>query len=723
MNSPKTRDERFTAPARYHCPPAAFVAGIVACLFATPQHVVAEERPNFVVIFTDDQGYGDLSCFGATDLRTPHIDRMADEGIMLTNFYAQPVCGPSRATLLTGCYPIRIAEPGNRKHAHTILHPRERTFARLLNDAGYATGIIGKWHLAGGRSTNYNSANMPNHHGFDYFYGTPLHNGFTPEVNHRSFKTQLMRNDQIIEEALTQEQMNELTQDYTREAVAFIRENKDQPFFLYLSHNMPHIPLGVSDKFRGTSERGIYGDVIQELDWSTGQVLKTLAELGLDEKTLVIYTSDNGPWIEPDSFPERYSGSADPLRGAKMQTWEGGPRVPFVARWPGVIPARRRSDAIVATLDIMPTFLNLAGVDIPSDRVIDGVDVMRLLTGETDESPRDTFFYYTFTHLQAVRQGDWKMVLPRPARPSWTAWNARMIEAVADKELYNLKADISERRNLADDYPEVVEQLAKLVETTREELGDYNRIGAGARFFDEAPRRGESFQWIEAGGEGTGYDVQAEGRWDSALAIWEPFRVRDDGKIADGFIFFGAFDGRENQNRRPWSADNFVADLPDYITSVKPGSDFNSIAYGFPAYGKISNPVGRNEQLVRGGIVTAVSKGASAGAVSEILTFTLDVNATIRVGVLSGIEHTQCGQWSPTSLQISAVDHEGEALKNEDALFAVSEPSWVFFDVTGPGTFAVAGAQRWNTGGVSIGGLTFARLRHAVEQGRDTARQ
>ncbi|MFO7907688.1 MAG: sulfatase family protein [Planctomycetota bacterium] len=680
-------------------------------------------RSNFIIIFADDQGYGDVGCFGATDVRTPHIDRMAEEGIMLTNFYAQPVCGPSRAALMTGSYPIRVCEPGNRKHAHTILHPRERTVARLLNDAGYATGMIGKWHLAGGRGTHYKSGSMPNHHGFDYFHGTPLHNGFTPEVNHGSFKAQLMRNDQIIEDALTQEQMNELTRDYTREAVAYIHENKDRPFFLYLAHNMPHIPLGVSEKFRGTSERGIYGDVIQELDWSTGQVLETLEELGLDENTLVIYTSDNGPWIEPDRFPEKYSGSADPLRGAKMQTWEGGPRVPFLAWWPGVIPAGRRSDELVATMDIMPTFLNLAGVDVPDDLVIDGVDVMRLLTGETDESPRDTFFYYTFTHLQAVRQGDWKMVLPRPERPGWTSWNARMIEAVADKELYNLNADIAERRDVADEHPDVLERLSNLVEAAREELGDYNRIGAGARFFDETPRRGESLQWIDSIAEGSGYDVQDEGRWDSALAEWEPFSVRDDGKIADGFIFFGAFDGREKQNRRPWNADNLVSELPDYVTSVQPGSDFNSIAYGFPDYGKISNPVERNEELVRGGIVTAVSEETSAGDFNEILTFTLDVSETIRIGVLGGIEHSPDGRWSPTSLRISPVGHEAESLETKDPLFAVSQASWVFFDVTGPGPFAVSGSQRLHGDGVSIGGLTFARPGHSTEQRRDAASQ
>lgn len=478
----------------------AIVSGLAMVMtsHAEADEAAEERRPNFVFIFTDDQGYGDLGLYGAEDLETPHIDQMAAEGITLWDFYAQPVCGVSRASLLTGSQPMRIAEPGNRKRGHPILHPDEVTFSGLLRESGYRTALIGKWHLSGGYNADgYNPEHMPNHHGFEYFYGTPLHNGFTPRVNHDSFKTQLMENDRMLHDALTQEQMDELTRDYTERAVDFIREHQDEPFFLYLSHNMPHIPLGVSEAFRGTSDRGLYGDVIQELDWSAGQVLETLKELGLDEHTFVIFTSDNGPWIEPSSFPIEYSGVADPLRGAKMQSWEGGSRVPFVARWPGVIPEGRQSDELVAIMDLMPTFLNAAGVEIPEGHAIDGFDVMPLFSGQTDKSPRDVYEYYAFVHLQAVREGDWKLVVPRPERPPWTGWSARMIEEVEDYELYNLSEDIAEEENVAADHLEVVEQLKELAERTRRELGDYDTVGEGARFFDDAPLRRESSRWID----------------------------------------------------------------------------------------------------------------------------------------------------------------------------------------------------------------------------------
>jgi len=451
-------------------------------------------KPNFIIFFTDDQGYNDVGCFGSPLIKTPRFDRMAGEGMKFTNFYAQPVCGPSRAALMTGCYPIRVAEPGNRKNAHTIVHPKEITIAEILKAAGYGTALIGKWHLAGGRRNAYDPELMPNAQGFDYFYGTPLHNGFTRTVDPKSFRTQLMRNNEVLDDFLSQGEMDMVTANYTAEALRFIRKNKDKPFFLYLSHNMPHVPLGASENFRGKSPRGLYGDVIEELDWSLGQVLDALKELGLDEKTLVVFTSDNGPWIE--GHLGDYGGSAEPLRGSKMMTWDGGLREPCIMRWAGKIPAGKICDEIATTMDLLPSFAKLAGAKLPEDRVIDGRDIWPLMTGRPGaKSPHEAFYYYDFTHLQAVRSGRWKLVLPRPARPPWTSWYARMIDAVPKTQLYDLEADIEEKHDIADKHPDIVARLMKLVEKAREDLGDYDRIGRGVRFFDTGPARPDMNNW------------------------------------------------------------------------------------------------------------------------------------------------------------------------------------------------------------------------------------
>lgn len=443
----------------------------------------SREKPNFLIFFTDDQGYNDVGCYGSPFIRTPNFDRMAREGMKFTSFYAQPVCGPSRAALMTGCYPIRLAEPGNRKNQHTILHSKENTIAELLKSAGYTTALIGKWHLAGGRSKKYDPKLMPNAQGFDYFFGTPLHNGFTRIVNHKSFKTQLMRNGQILEDALDQEGMDSLTAAYTQEAVNFIRSNKDRPFFLYLAHNMPHVPLGASGAFRGRSRRGLYGDVIEELDWSAGQILNTLKELNLDDNTLIVFTSDNGPWIE--GHLGDYGGSAAPLRGWKMSAWEGGPRVPCIMRWPGRIPSGRVCHEMVTTMDLLPTFAALAGAKLPEDRVIDGKDISRLMAGDpVAKSPHEAFYFYNYLRLNAVRSGKWKLVPPRPAKPPGTGWSGRMIDAVEKTQLYDLEADIEERQDVADQHPDIVDRLIKLIDRARSDLGDYQTVGSDARFFD-----------------------------------------------------------------------------------------------------------------------------------------------------------------------------------------------------------------------------------------------
>lgn len=444
------------------------------------------EQPNIILIFTDDQGYNDLGCFGSEKIKTPVLDQMAKEGLKLTNFYAQPVCGVSRAALLTGSYPIRVGEPGNVKRLHTEMHTEEITMAEVLRDAGYATAIIGKWHAG---------KVMPNEQGFDYFYGTPLYNGFTVYVDDHKFRSPIYRNEEIVVEAV--ETWDHITRDYTNEALTWIETHKDKPFFLYLAHNLPHIPVGASADFKGKSEYGPYGDTIEEIDWSCGEILAKLKELGLDENTLVIFTSDNGPWIEttramqPDGapfIPAEHSGLADPLRGWKMSAWEGGSRVPFLARWPGKIAAGRESQQLLTTMDLLPTFAKLAGAKLP-DRKLDGHDASAFLLGEAEESPRDDYFYYTGCLLTGVRVDNWKLVLPRPANPPGTGWWGRMIEKIDEPQLFDLEADPGETNNLAAANPEVVAELMKRIETARAELGDIDQTGAGARFFDEGPRK------------------------------------------------------------------------------------------------------------------------------------------------------------------------------------------------------------------------------------------
>ncbi len=304
-----------------------------------------------------------------------------------------------------------------------------------------------------------------------------------------------MRNGEMVDPAVDQREMGLLTKRYTEEALEFLRENRERPFFLYLAHTMPHVPIHASETFLGTSKRGLYGDVISELDWSMGQVLAELKTLGLDANTLVVFTSDNGPWIEKhlegEGGTDSHCGSAEPLRGAKMMTWEGGIRVPAIIRWPGKIEAGRVSDEIVASLDLYPTLAAFAGAKLPVDRGIDGVDQSAFLLGTDESSARDHFYYYAGTHLHAVRSGKWKLVRQRQARPSHLGWWARMIDRVPEATLYDLEADIGETTNVAASHPGVVARLEGLIEEARTELGDWDRIGTGARFFDPDPRLSE----------------------------------------------------------------------------------------------------------------------------------------------------------------------------------------------------------------------------------------
>jgi len=455
--------------------------------------------PNFVIIFADDMGYGDAGCFGSKDIRTPRIDRMAKEGMRFTSFYAQPICGPSRAALMTGCQPLRVAEVGNIKNVHPELHDKEITIAEVLKTKGYATACFGKWDLARHSQLKFNPKLMPNHQGFDYFFGTPTSNdGFVD----------LYRNGKRIEEKAD---MNLLTQRYTDEVIGFIKANQSKPFFVYLPHTMPHTRLGASNKFKGKSPRGLYGDVIEEIDHSTGQILDALGELGLEKNTYVLFTSDNGPWLIKNqgkidgTLEGDHGGSAGILRSGKVSTWEGGQRVPAVFWAPGRIHPNTTCKTMASTLDILPTFTTLAGAKTPKDRDLDGEDISRLLAGRFDEARMEkVYYYYLRTTLQAVRQGKWKLHLPRPAKRPWLAPFAQNKHihpkddaAFGEPLLYDLEGDVSETTNVAQANPKVVKQLLAIAEKARTEIGDYNRIGSGARFFDEGVHRPDVKKWIQ----------------------------------------------------------------------------------------------------------------------------------------------------------------------------------------------------------------------------------
>ena len=457
-----------------------------------------DQRPNFIIVFADDQGYGDLGCFGATDFKTPRIDQMAREGMRFTDFYAQAVCGPSRTALLTGSYPIRVAEYGNEKNSFPYVHAKEILLPKVLQEAGYATGMIGKVDITQ-RRRGFKPVLNPVRRGFDSWFGVVGAND-SGEVHW------IYRNEERIQESAG---VDDLTRRYTDEALAFIRQNQDRPFFLYIAHTMAHVVLGVTEPFEGRSERGLYGDVIEELDASTGEIVDLLAELGLDQNTIVVYTSDNGPWSN-HSLPQytaaitEHAGSAGPLRSAKGTTWEGGIRVPTVMWAPGYIPAGTETGEVATTMDLLPTFIRMAGAELPADRTLDGRDIGPLMRAEPGaESPHEAFYYYRETHLDAVRSGPWKLVFPRPGRneSEWLlsrggAFLGEILEPVTELALYNLDSDIGETANVAADHPDEVERLTALADAAREELGDYDRIGTGVRFFEEGPKWPRRQQWM-----------------------------------------------------------------------------------------------------------------------------------------------------------------------------------------------------------------------------------
>ncbi len=448
------------------------------------------EKPNIILIFIDDQGYQDLGCFGSPNIKTPNIDRMADEGMRFTDFYAQTVCGPSRAALMTGSYPLRVATEKNRVDVHPYLHSSEVTIAEVVKEAGYATAAFGKWDLAGHTQDRkrYSLALLPTKQGFDYFFGTPTSN---------DSRVNLIRNDTVIEE---ETDMSQLTKRYTDEAIGFIKRSKEKPFFVYLAHTMPHIRLEVSEPFKGKSEGGIYGDVIEELDWNVGRIFKTLKEEGLDQSTYVFYMSDNGPWylgrseghlkrIGPNA--EAHGGSAYPLRGAKTSVWEGGLRVPCIMWAPGKIPEGAVSGEIASTMDMLPTIATIAGGEVPTDRVIDGRDLSRIIHGVAEEGrPAKEFYYYQRTQLRALRVGRWKLHLPSVADKKWGHYSKAEDDIdIESPMLFDLNTDVAETTDVSARHPEIVAELLERAEHAREDIGDFDRIGKNARFFDSDPKR------------------------------------------------------------------------------------------------------------------------------------------------------------------------------------------------------------------------------------------
>jgi arylsulfatase A-like enzyme len=390
----------------------------------------------------DDQGYADVGCYGARGFDTPNLDRMAAEGAKFTSFYsAAPVCTPARAALLTGCYPMRVSIPRVLFPRDNIgLNPDEITIADILKARGYATCCIGKWHLG------HLPQLLPTRQGFDYYFGIPYSNDMDPVV--------LVEGEETIERKPDQSQ---LTRRYTEKAVEFIKKNKDRPFFLYLPHTMPHVPLYASDVFKGKSKQGLYGDVIMEIDWSVGEVLKTVKQLGIDEKTLIIFTSDNGPWLSKGE----HGGSAKPLRDGKFATYEGGMREPCIMRWPGKIPAGMVCSEMATTMDFLPTFAKLAGAKVPNDRIIDGKDIAALMTDPKAKTPYKEFFYYFETRLGAVRSGKWKLVVEH-----------KIHDRAIPAGLYNLQDDIAEQHDVSAQHPAIVRRLAALADKIREDIGD-----------------------------------------------------------------------------------------------------------------------------------------------------------------------------------------------------------------------------------------------------------
>ena len=441
-------------------------------IFATAMAALscpAAERPNLVLIFIDDMGYGDIGPFGSTVNRTPNLDRMASEGMKLTSFYAAPVCSASRAQLMTGCYAPRVSVPGVFFPAGSRgLNPAEHTVADYLGQLGYATMCVGKWHLGDQR------AFLPVNNGFDGYLGIPYSNdmGRRSAADGRSVHP-LIRDDRVAE-LLDNEDQRRITRLYTEEAVKFIEKNAGKPFFLYLPHTAMHVPLYPHPDFVGKSENGTYGDWVEEVDWSVGRIIETLQRLKLDKNTLVLFTSDNGPWASRG----RAGGVSGPLRGSKGCTLEGGVREPTIAWWPDRIEPGSACDAIAGTTDVLPTFVALAGGKVRDDVTIDGCDVSPLLLGRSTESPHEAWFYYQGTRLKAVRSGPWKLAVA--PQSLGMGIREKPADLNAPGRLYNLDREIGEVTDVAAEHPEVVNRLQKLADAMIADVGS-GRPGPGVR--------------------------------------------------------------------------------------------------------------------------------------------------------------------------------------------------------------------------------------------------
>jgi arylsulfatase A len=429
-----------------------------AVLHAAPPPPVA--KPNVVIIFMDDMGYADIGPFGATKQKTPNLDRMAREGMKLTNFYAAPVCSVSRAQLLSGCYGARVSVPGvYGPGGKEGLNPAEHTIAERMKEQGYASMCIGKWHV--GDQPEF----LPTRQGFDHYFGIPYSNDMQKKSAETGASVVPLVRDDKVEELLTDEAQNRIEERYTAEALSFIRASKDRPFLLYLAHTAVHTPIHPGAAFAGKSNNGRFGDWVEEVDWSVGRVLDTLRELQLDERTLVIFTSDNGPWLIKGAD----AGSAAPLRGGKGSTWEGGVRVPTLARWPGKIAPGSTCAAVAGTIDLLPTAVAVAGGTLPAAPVIDGRDISPLLLGKSTTSPREAHYYFRAYNLEAVRQGSWKLALA----PQHETMGKGVLDDASGTapRLYNLDQDIGEKTNVADQHPDIVAKLQPLAAKMAAEIG------------------------------------------------------------------------------------------------------------------------------------------------------------------------------------------------------------------------------------------------------------
>lgn len=460
---------------------ALLLAGFVT-LTSLRKPTVVTPPPNVVIIFMDDMGYGDPEFNGGIGYTTPHLDQLAADGMRFTDFYAaQAVCTASRAGILTGCYPNRIHMYGAfRPWTTDALNPGEETIASMLKKQGYHTCMVGKWGL--GSLPPY----LPLHYGFDAYLGIPYSNDMWPvgydgkPVTDTSDKhypyppLPMMKGDTVWKYIRNLQDQGEITQDYTRFACKFIRENRDHPFFLYLAHSMVHVPIACSPAFRGKSGAGLFGDVVEEIDWSVGEIMQTLRDAGVDKNTLVIFTSDNGPWLNYGN----HAGNTGGLREGKGTSFEGGQREPCVMRWPGTIPAGTVCNRIASAIDLLPTIAKIAGAPMPT-RKIDGVNILPLLLNTPGEGPRTDFvYYYQKNALEAIRQGQWKLVFPHKCRtyklfpPGNDGWPGKTKQVKVPQALYDLRADPGETMDVSADHPRVVATLEKLADAYRQDLGD-----------------------------------------------------------------------------------------------------------------------------------------------------------------------------------------------------------------------------------------------------------